>query len=189
MPRIIAFGHRKRVGKDSAVSFALSHLRLNFKNIQSCRVSFGDQLKRVSAEMFGWAGLQEAVYYVNHPEQREIPLSIGLTPRQIWDEMGTFGQALYPPVWPEMALGKAKGDLFLIPDLRRSIEVDYVRKHNGLCIRIDRDEAPISNHIVDTSLADYTGWDRIIKNNTSLKDLNFQVKALLDETLISWGMA
>lgn len=177
--RIIAFGYKRRVGKDTAVKFALNCARQYFPQIQCQRLSFGDQLKKISVQMFSWAGLQDAVYYDNHPEEREVVLpAAGLSPRQIWDELGSFGAKLCPKVWPEMALKYAEADILFCGDMRRPVEAEYVRAFKGKCYKIIRDKAPVSNHSVDTSLDTYDSWDGIIENNDSQKEFNTKIKQL-----------
>lgn len=186
--RIIAFGHKKRVGKDTAVRFALSFARQYYPQLQCKRLSFGDQIKELAYRMFRWGGLQDAVYYTNHEHEiEEILPAIGKSPRQIWDEIGHFGASLCPSVWPEMALERIDGDVLFTSDLRRPIEANYAKKFNGACYRIDRDDAPKSNHQVDHYLDDFDGWDGIISNNESLKEFNQKIKKLIVEEL-NWGL-
>lgn len=159
---------------------ALSFARQYFPQIRCQRISFGDQLKKASFLMFSWGGLQEAVYYDNHPAEREVVLpAIGLSPRQIWDEIGSQVAALCPKVWPEMALQEVDCDIGFVPDLRRPVEVDYVRQFHGTCVKINRKAAPVSDHIVDTALADFNDWNEILENDGTLRQFNAKIKTLV----------
>lgn len=178
--KIVGFGHKKRVGKDTAVGYALSFARQYYPHLKCDRLSFGDQLKKVSCQMFSWAGLMDSVYYINHPEEREVILPIiGMSPRQIWDEIGSFGARLCPKVWPELALIGTDSDILFCPDVRRPIEIEYIRKFHGLVFRVDRKAAPISNHIVDTALDGFDEWDGILTNNEGRKEFNLKIKKLV----------
>lgn len=185
--RILAFGHRKRVGKDTAATFATAYIRQYYPKLRVGRLSFGDQLKDISHQMFKWGGLQDAVYYHNRPTEIEETLPpIGLSPREIWDEVGSRIPEISPKVWPEMALTRLPDlDIAISPDLRRPIEVEYVRKFHGICVRIDNPRAPISNHAVDTALLEFDEWDHILTNAGTLKEFNVSVKFVVDRMLES----
>ena len=58
---IIAFGHRRRVGKDVATNALVNMLAE--RGIPAERVSFADGLKEVCADIFGWAGLHGPQHY------------------------------------------------------------------------------------------------------------------------------
>ncbi|MCK9446742.1 hypothetical protein M0Q50_07785 [bacterium] len=61
---------------------------------------------------------------------------------------------------------------YLISDVRFINEIDAIRKHNGIIIRI---ELPIDNknteHISERELDNYKKYDEIILNDKTLKDL------------------
>ena len=178
--RIIGFGHRKRVGKDTAAKFALSMLRIDHGKLKTGRLSFGDQLKDLSHRAFAWGGLETATYYHNHPEEIEVILpAIGKSPRQIWDEMGLTGRNIHPNIWVNMAAHCADGDLLISPDVRFPTEIDLIRKFGGLVIRVDRPDAIKVNTAVDTALADFDEWDFVINNNGTLRELNQKVLAIV----------
>jgi hypothetical protein len=178
--RIIGFGHRKRVGKDSAARFTMNLLRQDFKDLKSERLSFGDQLKDISYRMFAWGGLECATYYHNHPQLIEVVLpTIGKSPRQIWDEMGLTGRNIHPKVWVEMAANCADGDICVSPDLRFPTEIELIRKFGGMAIRIDRPDAPMVHTPVDEALESYIGWDAIIKNTGTMREFHQQVMAVV----------
>src|SRR4051794_29684237 len=86
--KIIAFGHRQRVGKDTAVKFGLNHLKSIGKK-HSYRLSFFDIMKEISHQIYDWGGLESGVYYDNHPEKKDQILApIGVSPRKIWIDLG-----------------------------------------------------------------------------------------------------
>lgn len=174
--KIIGFGHRKRVGKDTAAKFLLSDLRMNHGKLRTARLSFGDQLKDMSQRMFGWGGLQSCSYYNNHPEEIEKILpALGKSPRNVWDEMGWMGREIHPKVWVEMAAAGIDCDLAISADIRFPTEVELIRKFGGLAIRIDRPDTPQVDTVVDTALAGFTGWDAVIVNDGNLKQFRQKI--------------
>src|SRR5215831_16002209 len=93
MPKMIAFGHRKSVGKDSAARFLCSHLRIHLKGSNIQHHGFADKLKNVCHQLYGWAGLQDREYYETPDTYKlkdEVLPVLGKSPRQIWIEFATL---------------------------------------------------------------------------------------------------
>lgn len=188
--RIIAFGHRQRVGKDTAGGFLISHFRS--KGIKSCHhMGIFDPIKDIAANIFGWAGMREAAYYCNYPAEKDKLLPIlGKTPRQVMLELGYGIIQISDRVVPELALQHADVDWLIWNGVRRKIEVDYVKKFNGVMIEIERDvpklEQTLRGHPaynLDTELDDFDKWDFKINNNGTLRDLNKAVCSIGDTLL------
>jgi|GEM_PF-6447744 len=88
---IIAFGHRKQVGKDSAAKFLCSYIRMN-QNNSNCQIKgFADKVKDIAYQIYSWAGLMPGEYYESDETQKfkDIVLpAIGKTPRDLWIAVG-----------------------------------------------------------------------------------------------------
>lgn len=183
--KIIGFGHRKRVGKDTAVKFAMSYLTQNTK-LRCCRCSFGDQVKIIAEQMFAWGGLKDGIYYENHPHLKDalIP-EIAKSAREIWIDLGHMGRSIHRKVWLNMAIhGLSKTmDVVFLPDLRDPVETDFVESMDGWNVRIDRAAAPHSDDPVDSALKNYTGWRKVLDNNGTMRDFNMQIVRLMEEIL------
>lgn len=183
--KIVAFGHRRRVGKDTASKFLDTTLRIEARHLKIKRVSFAAKLKDICTQMFGWAGLQEAQYYEDHPEYREVILpEIGKSPRDIWIEVGNKMREVYQNVWLDYAMRGIKADVIIISDLRFTNEATRVRQLGGMLIKVTRSNVPVSDDASDSALDNWTDWDRIINNSGELGLLNSEMD-LLAQTLIS----
>lgn len=181
--KIVGFGHRKRVGKDTAGKFLMSYIRQERKTLTVERGSSGDIIKDTAYRMFKWAGLNDGVYYENHPEHKDVPLAtVGKSPRQIWIDVGNFGRSIAEKTWMEAMLSNVGAQILVITDLRTQTEIDYVRKFGGIAIRIDRDVERGDDNL-DNALADYDGWDAIIDNNGSLRDFRTRIISVFEEAL------
>lgn len=171
---IVAFGHKKSVGKDTARKFLSSHLRATgYKgNIQ--KDSFASGLKRQAKDLFGWAGLEDENYYNKHRSLRELPLDLVYkSPRQIWIEYGNKVRDIYEDVWVDYLLSQHKNtDVLLIADLRYPNEAERIHKYGGLCIKIENSNIEPTDDVADCALDGYTEWDSIIDNSGSLNDLH-----------------
>lgn len=186
--RIIGFGHRKRVGKDSAVKFALSYMRQARPDLKCHILSFGNAIRKISHSMYFWGGLETSVFYENNPHliENELPL-IGRSPRQIWDEVGLMGRGICPKTWVELALKEAQiADILFCKDVRAHTEIDLIDEYNGVAIRIDKLDAPKGGN-VDELLSDHK-WDRVIDNNGSLKEFNTKIRELCQQLIKQWEL-
>ena len=183
---IIAFGHRRRVGKDVATRALVDMLAE--RNVPALRVSFADGLKEVCTDIFGWAGLQGPAFYEEYPREKEEVLpALGLSPRAIWIEVGNKLREVYEDVWLDLALNQPKGRkaVIIISDLRYPNEVAKIRAAGGVIVKITRDSAPISNDVADAALADFDEWDMTVSNNGTRDELRDQLVSLVNivETL------
>lgn len=180
MPRIIAFGHKKGVGKNTAAKFLDIIIRTIMPQLVVKNASFADKLKDISFQLFAWAGLKRGIYYETHYAEKEkiLPL-IGMTPREIWIGVGNKLREVSPSVWVDYVLKGIKADIVIISDLRFQNEVSAVKAVGGIVIRIDRDGLPQGTDLAEVDLDNFVGWDCTIPNNGSLDDLNNYLERLI----------
>lgn len=180
MPKIIAFGHRKRTGKDTAGNILQRLLNELEPDLKVVQVSFATKLKEVSYEMFKWGGLQPGPFY-EVPENahlREVVLPlIGKTPRQIWIEVGNLMRQVHPEVWIRNAI-YVEADVVIVRDLRYHNEADVIEEMDGDRYKMVRDCVEKSNDVADCNLDDYTEWTAHIFNNGTLDDLEEKLEYL-----------
>ena len=175
--KILAFGHRKSVGKSTASKFLTTHLRCENPDLKIKEVSFAAKLKDISWQLFGWAGLQRGVYYETHYREKEFKLPrLGLTPRDIWIGVGNKLREVYENIWIDYAL-QTKVDIVIISDLRFSNEACAITKMGGRLVKINRD-VPKGIDPAEVDLMNWGDWDNIIDNNGTLNELNEKVITL-----------
>ena len=75
---------------------------------------------------------------------------------------------------------------WIITDVRFPNELEAIKKHNGLTIRINRDSVlrtgkvfDTDNHESETALDNYQGFDYVIDNNGTIEELKEVVKDIL----------
>src|SRR4051812_22321919 len=91
MKKIIAFGHRKEVGKDTAAKYLITELKLRYPGINIQKHGFADKVKDVAQQIYSWADLKSGEYYErlgNHYLKEVILPKLGKTPRQVWIGVG-----------------------------------------------------------------------------------------------------
>lgn len=181
MPKLIGFGHRSRVGKDTASKFLNTILRSQYK-INSVHVSFAFKLKDVCHQLFGWAGHKPPIHYENFPEDRtKILPAIGKTPLELWIEVGNKLRDVYDNVWVDFCLQgqPLTADVVIISDVRFPNEISRIYELGGVCFKVTRDAAPILESKSDAALDDWTNWTGHIQNNGTQADLHRIVQELV----------
>jgi hypothetical protein len=79
---------------------------------------------------------------------------------------------------------------WLITDCRFPNELEAVKAHKGITIKVIRDSGNTvgTTHASETALDDYTEWDYVVDNNGSIEDLKTQVFSILEkESLLKYA--
>lgn len=178
---IIAFGHRRRVGKDTATQILIEEFAK--RGIRAVRSSFADNLKEECNRLFGHAGLQGPEYYEEHPELKERVLpSLGLSPRDIWIQVGSRLRDVYPYVWIDLALTCQESDsqITIVSDMRYLNEVERIQELGGHVVKITRLVAPVHDDEADSALANFDYWDMVIANDSGIESFTRGLQPLID---------
>ena len=173
---IIAFGHRKQVGKSSAANLLNHHIIIENGKDSVVNTSFAAPLYHVCHYLYSWAGFLPKKHYDEFGEDKEIVLpELGKTPRQILIELGTeaIRGMIYEHTWVDyMIKNRDPARITIISDLRFPDEFAAIKDADGYCIRIDRPDVPETNDPADVALADCEDWDFTIVNQGSMRELN-----------------
>lgn len=166
---LIGIGYKRKRGKDTVAN------RLVDKH-GFIRISWADSLKEACRHIFGFS---DAQLYGDLKEV--VDPYWGKSPRQILQEVGTDALRNHfdDQIWIKSAWLKIEKALqadvagVVIPDVRFPNEAEFIKSKGGVLWRIDRDieEDVNSLHSSETSMNDYQGWDRVINNNGSIRDL------------------
>ena len=182
MSKIIAFGRRKRVGKDTCAKYLKTYLLMRFPKINVQIVGFADKLKEHCYELYSWAGLMPGWYYeepANEWLKEEILPKLGKSPRQIWIDYGNcVRDYVYEPTWAHYILFNIKADVIIIKDLRFPTEAKYIEDAGGFNVEIENPRIPETLDEADQRLKDYQGWFARINNNDNHTALNKAVISL-----------
>jgi len=173
--KIIALGHKRRVGKNKIAELLQSSLRSKGSTLNIQTASFAYLLKKVSAELFG---LESPEHYEAYPSDKEkvIPV-LGKSPRDIYIQFGNYARNIDNNVWVKPVF-KQDCDVLIITDLRYPNEAQAVHDNGGYCIKVNRD-VPQSDDVADNALNDYDHWDITLDNNGDMKDLYALIESVL----------
>jgi hypothetical protein len=183
--KIIAFGHRKGVGKDTVAKFTHEIIKSHYPSITVARASFAEPIKEIAYNMFYWAGHKKPDHYVHNYEDKNRHLSNGLTPREIWIRLGTLiGREIDPDVWVELLFAKSyTADVLLITDLRFKNEISAIHHRQGYCVKVLRPGYVPTNDIVDCQLdkISYEDFTIVAKN---IKELYKEAERLVTDLIM-----
>lgn len=182
---VIAFGHEKRVGKDTAAAFLTTHLRLATRGKSIKRSSFAGLAKSISHQVFGYAGLLDVNIYNDKPELKErLTTFEGKTHRQIWIDVSDKLMEIDPDAFIKATLFNNQNcDVLIINDLRYLNMAQTLRKMpNTYLYKIVRD-VPKSDNPTERALDSFKEWNGIIDNNLSIHDLEYQMEDLATQFL------
>lgn len=175
---ILGFGYRMMTGK-SASCYYLE------KNYGFKEDSFAHSLK---------IGIGQHVFGLTHAQLTDQTLKAtvdsfwGITPREILQRAGTeaMRNTFDQDIWIKTLQKRLQSDpkqLYAISDVRYKNEAEAIKSWGGKVIRIDRDypDKPTSNHISETELDGWDGWDDIIDNHSTFTNLYNQIDKLVDK--------
>jgi len=129
---------------------------------------YADLLKEVSQEM-----LDMPFDDFNSQEVKQMYLDwLGMTVREFLQKLGTaVRKEIDPEFWVKALFNTYQNGNIIIADVRFPNEAEAVKARGGKLIRIERPGAGAGNHISETALDDYKGWDIVIDNVGTLEDL------------------
>lgn len=185
--KILALGHKSRVGKDTLCRFIIKNLRLNTTNLNIQRVSFASQLKKTSFDLYGHLGLKDEAFYEkeSNAHYRNILLDkIGMTPVEIWIEVGNKMREVYENTWVDLAFQLSGVDVAIVTDMRFPNEAYKVMELYGKLIRITNPNAPVRDSVSDKALDYWTDWHEDFCNSGSLNELNDFAKLLCEKYIL-----
>ncbi len=183
--KILAFGHQKRVGKDTAARFAMTHLRSNSKVRKAEKRGFADKLKQVCFELYAWAGMMPAAFYEENgkgPLKDVVLPKLGKSPRDIWIAFGNeVKAAAYRDTWVDYLFSSTKCDFLVISDMRFPYEADRIKGLGGVVIKIVKPDVPHTSDAADDPLLSYDRWDCVLTNvHGDMNRLYSDVTAIVD---------
>lgn len=160
-------------------------------------VRFGDKLKLIASVLTGipvekfedqefkksYLGEEWNKLIPYHYRGDDVFIQRKTTVREFLQNLGTeaIRKHLHPDTWVNALFSEYKPDhpKWIITDVRFLNEVKRIKEKGGILIRVEREDSIKSEHISETELLDYNGWDYKISNNSSIEDLISQVEKIL----------
>lgn len=161
-PLRIAFAHKARSGKDTAVGWFIN--------------KFGGVNSKFTASLYGCMfAVQD---YLKIPYEKDT---------LFLQVIGTqWGRAKDPNFWTKRVKIPVDQNCF-ISDCRFKNEAQFLREQGFILVKINRDlkyRLPLDrdpNHPSEIDLDDWNDWDYVINNNGTLEDYYIKLRQLADD--------
>lgn len=143
--------------------------------------------KELGEEWWYYKGRNNSLIPYNKNSKRSTEDLIKPTPRLLLQLIGTdlFRNQLHPNTWVNASFANYLNNAWIFTDVRFPNELEAIKKHNGITIRINRGLVERTGkliqepeHISETAL-DNAEFDYIIENNGTIEELLEQVKKIL----------
>ena len=163
-PQLIGMSGFARSGKDTASEYLKDIHGYDMRAIATPLKNILPKVDEYVAHMvddYGWEKAKERM------KVREGLQRLGATLRE------EFGQDFLPL----MAMGKiTKDTLLVVSDIRTHREVEIIREHGGLVVRVERPGVGPANADVTEAVVDY---DYLVENNGTLEELYFEIEKII----------
>ena len=143
--------------------------------------------KELGEEWWYYKGRNNSLIPYNKNSKRNPEDLIKPTPRLLLQLIGTnlFREQLHPNTWVNASFANYLNNAWIFTDVRFPNELEAIKKHNGITIRINRGLVERTGkmiqepeHISETAL-DNAKFDYVIENDGTIEKLIEQVKKIL----------
>lgn len=162
------------------------------------------EIKKFAGKLKDIAEILSGVPKINFEDQefkkQDMGPEWGMTYRDLLQKLGTeaMRNGLHENVWVNALFADYHFNIeedeqmpnWLITDCRFPNELEAVKTHKGITIKVIRDSGNTigTTHASETALDDYTEWDYVVDNNGSIEDLKTQVFSILEkESLLKYA--
>ena len=160
------------------------------------------QVKKFAGKLKDIAEILTGVPKINFEDQefkqQDMGPEWGMTYRDLLQKLGTeaMRNGLHKNVWVNALFADFNIDedeqvsYWIITDSRFPDELEAVKKHNGITIKVIRDSGNTigTTHTSETALDNYTEWDYVIDNTGTLEELKTRVLSILEkESLLKYA--
>jgi hypothetical protein len=185
VPRIVAIGHHKNVGKDQFVTFCIDILRRERRGMNILRVGFASKVYEICYLVYGWAGFKTKAYYDANPHCKNDLLATMKTVRETLIDVGQHMRKYDDDVWINAALKNVDFDLAFLTDLRFPTEFLHCKASKAILIHMIRPDLPKPTDEADIALDGWDDkWDLTIDNNGDLGELYAKAERFVKEYLL-----
>lgn len=175
--KIIGLGHYSRTGKDTLANAMIEYFGQFFPELVVKKLSFAWKLKKITHELYAWAGVREPEFYET-PEgekARDVVLPLlGMTPVDLWVRFGTDAvrNQVYQNTWVEFVTkGDHQADIVIVPDVRFPNEVAAMQEIGAKLVKVVRPGYGPRKTKADRALLGFTGWDYVVGASGEIAEL------------------
>lgn len=177
--RLVAISGKRRSGKSTLGDILRDEYGYH-------PISLAEPLKHMAQTHFGLTrGQTDGIFKEQPTQYRDLSLpgrGRFLTPRDIMINMGQFYRSIDPDFWLKKLFNQiehvpqAQMQTYVVTDVRFRNELEWMKRHKAIAVRLERSEELTGKYIQDpseTDLDSYDQWDIKIpaNQNVELADL------------------
>lgn len=173
--KLIGIGYKRRSGKDTVAKMIKEHPKVKGVYDHVEIINFSDFI------------IDEAEWML-HGEKKIKENKDTYTLLLQW--LGWYRRKEIPSFWTDKiedhmnSFNRFSRTLFIVCGVRYWLDCVWAKKLEGKLLLINRDvNKRTDNHISETELDNYNGWDWEIDNNSTLADLSTEVHAFVSNML------
>lgn len=209
-PLFVGLSGKKQTGKDTTLSF-LENVLHDVQNTSFAwplkeyiavrilgiprELAFGTNEQKETPTHIMWDSMfveirqaysieneQRLPYGANTPKLRSGPMTV----REVLQVVGAdWYRRVYPDVWVDFPFRQEwNGKIVVITDCRFPNEVEAIKQHGGVILRLERDTSLEDSHPSEKELDNYQ-FDHVYSNNGSLEDLEAFVTDFAEQVICS----
>jgi len=168
------------IGTGKSISGTILNDMINSRGQTSSIINFGDKIKEISCLLFHWditrLGDDYSYKEGNLLDNGDIDPACKLlnvrSRREVLQKLGTEGirHGFNPATWVislQLDIMDIDDDYVIIPDVRFVNELSWIKKQNGILIKVTRDHNNTTletTHISEHEWGSWTEWDYVIHN-------------------------
>lgn len=189
MGLILAFGHKKQMGKDTLAKYVIDVLRPKRARLRIVQRGFADKLYEFLHSVYGWAGYQTKAYYDRNPaEKMKVLPALGKTPRQLLIEFGQHTRKLDDAIWVNATI-RGEYDVLLVTDLRFPTEFQALKEQGAHLYRVHNPRIAPTDDEADCALDGWEDkWHGTILNDEGLVKMYVHAESLVDKHITCGGL-
>lgn len=171
--KLIGISGKKRSGKDTFYKT----LKAIYPHLNYQQESFAKPLKKIISELTN----RDISKLCKLGLYDHILPCYNITVRQFMQNFaGTCRTHFDKDIWIKSLESRIdRSSNYIITDVRHINEAEWIKKYNGILIRVERPNMSVDMDVSETQLDDYQGFDYIVYNNSSLEEYEYKVVRLL----------
>lgn len=157
---LIGISGKAQSGKDTAGEFLVN--KYEFK-----RVASADALKRIARNIFGWDAVKDEK---GRKFLQDLAMAVRGYDKDYWIRV-TLQEI-------NSQRTRNKVENFVITDVRFENEAKYLKEQGAILVRINRPDILLYDHVSETELDNYEGFNFVLENNSTIKDLEKDIDVI-----------
>lgn len=152
---IVGVSGKAQAGKDTVGNILVAKYGFT-------RVASADALKRIARNIFGWDAVKDDK---GRRFLQDLAMAVRGYNQDYWINL------TLQDIKRHTALNGKEAPNFVVTDVRFLNEVEYLKNNGALLIRVNRPGIKLLDHVSETELDNYEGFNFVIENSKTISEL------------------